>query len=236
VAELTTLEELDNFASTRNMLRRMAAAVGEWAGIPIGLDGEELIIEPSYPFAKILGPKIGPEDELAVAGVKLRNTFWSSRRRCRIIVYEKDGKIDWILTPGVHHFDYDLHTLGCSFAWGIEQEYHALQLLGTLVKHNAFKQYLLTGTFLETSPRSGITYMFRKLRPTVAIKKDLTRDKLCILCTLCMHPIAFYAGSWAGAMTPTDDVIAHLMLMRGDEAMFWRRSNQHAPHTPEAGL
>jgi hypothetical protein len=37
-------------------------------------------------------------------------------------------------------------------------------------------------------------------------------------------------------MCPTDDVIAHLMLMRGDEAMFWRRCNQHAAHLPEAGL
>lgn len=30
--------------------------------------------------------------------------------------------------------------------------------------------------------------------------------------------------------------VAHLMLMRGDEVMFWRRSNQHAPWRPEAGL
>jgi hypothetical protein len=37
-------------------------------------------------------------------------------------------------------------------------------------------------------------------------------------------------------MCPTDDVIAHLALMRGDEAMFWRRCNQHPPYRPEAGL
>lgn len=37
-------------------------------------------------------------------------------------------------------------------------------------------------------------------------------------------------------MTPTDDVIAHLTLMRGDEPMFWRRANQHGPDRPEAGL
>lgn len=57
-----------------------------------------------------------------------------------------------------------------------------------------------------------------------------------ILCCLCMRPIAYYADSWAGAMCPTDDVIAHLALMRGDEAMFWRRCNQHPPYRPEAGL
>lgn len=40
----------------------------------------------------------------------------------------------------------------------------------------------------------------------------------------------------AGAMCPTDDVIAHLMLMRGDEVDFWHRSNQHPAHRHEAGL
>jgi hypothetical protein len=51
-----------------------------------------------------------------------------------------------------------------------------------------------------------------------------------------MHPIAYYEGSWAGAMCPTDDVIAHLMLMRGDEPMFWKRSSQHPATSPAAGL
>ena len=220
----------------RNRLHRISEAVGEWAGIPIGIDGEELVIEPSYPFAKILAPQKEPEEKLEDGGYKLRNTFWSFRHRCNIAVYEKDGKIDWTFTPGIHHFDHDLRTLGCSFAWGVEQESAALQLLGTLVRHVAFKQYLLTGMFLETSRRSGITYMFRRLKPTVAITKNTKGDRLRLLCTLCMHPIAYYAGSWAGAMCPTDDVIAHLMLMRGDEPMFWKRCNQHAPHRPEAGL
>jgi hypothetical protein len=57
-----------------------------------------------------------------------------------------------------------------------------------------------------------------------------------VRCTLCLHPIGYYANSWAGAMCPTDDVIAHLMMMRADEPMFWRKANQHPPHRPEAGL
>ena len=57
-----------------------------------------------------------------------------------------------------------------------------------------------------------------------------------MLCAPCLHPIAYYDGSWAGAMCPTDDVIAHLALMRGDEHMFWRRANQHAPWRREAGV
>jgi hypothetical protein len=31
-------------------------------------------------------------------------------------------------------------------------------------------------------------------------------------------------------------VVAHLMLMRGDEHLFWRKANQHPPYQPEAGM
>ena len=106
--------------------------------------------------------------------------------------------------------------------------------LAGMLRHNQFKKYLLTGSFIESSKRSGVVYMFRKLRPTVAI--TLRKGEPKILCALCMHPIAYYQDSWAGAMCPTDDVIAHLMMMRGDEPMLWRRSNQHAAHRSEAGL
>jgi hypothetical protein len=57
-----------------------------------------------------------------------------------------------------------------------------------------------------------------------------------VLAALCQHPIGYYEGTWAGSMCPTDDVVAMLMLMRGDEPMFWKRSNQHPPWAPEAGL
>ncbi len=77
-------------------------------------------------------------------------------------------------------------------------------------------------------------YVFRRLRPTLALSGRT--GSVMVLCALCQHPIAYYDNSWAGAMTPTDDVLAHLMLMRGDEAMLWKRSNQHHPARPEAGL
>ena len=121
-------------------------------------------------------------------------------------------------------------------AWGIEQEAVAINTLAGLLSHHAFKTYMLTGAFLESSKKSGITYMFRKLRPTVAMRADKGHDLIRVLCALCMHPIGYYDDSWAGAMTPTDDVIAHLMLMRGDEHMFWKRCNQHAAYRPESGL
>lgn len=212
----------------------MSEHAGEYAGLPIGIEGEDLVIDPSYRWAHVFAKATSAVEP--DAGAKLRNRFWSNWKRCTIIVGEFEGEIGFYPEPGIHHLTHDIRTLGCSFAWGIEQESNALHTLAGLIPHHTFKQYLLTGMFLETSRRSGLTYIFRKLKPTVALTKRKDRDELRILCALCLHPIAYYAGSWAGAMCPTDDVIAHLMLMRGDEPMFWRRANQHPPHLPEAGL
>lgn len=232
------MERMDGFAPLRNKLSEVAAMKGEWAGLPMPLEDEALVVEPTYPFAAGLmamcagAEKADPEEE----GLRLRNTFWSVRKQSRILIIEEpSGRVTFGLDPGIHHLPLDLRTLGCADAWGIDQERAALQLLGTLLPHRNFKQYLMTGMFLERSKRSGVTYLFRRLKPTVAIvpsKKGGTR----ILCTLCLHPIAYYSGSWAGAMCPTDDVVAHLMLMRGDEPMLWRRANQHPAWAPEAGL
>jgi hypothetical protein len=129
-----------------------------------------------------------------------------------------------------------LSTLGASDAWGLEQEHNAVQTLGTLIRHRQLKQYLLTGMFLEKSKRSHVSYLFRRLRPTIAISTRNGTANAKALCALCLHPIAYYDGSWAGAMTPTDDVIAALMLMRGDEHMLWKRANQHPISRKDAGV
>jgi hypothetical protein len=201
------------------------------------LDGERLIVEPTFPHAEALMAIAPQRDSDEDDGWRIRNRWYSHRRRCDILMIEKDGKIECAHLPAFHHISHDLSTLGCSQAWGIEQEGRAIDLLGKMLRHHQFKQYLMTGMFLETSARSGVTYLFRRLKPTVAIRPGRTdAESMRILCALCMHPIAYYAGSWAGAMCPTDDVIAHLSLMRGDEPMFWRRSNQHPPYRPEAGL
>lgn len=228
------LEACDGFAGFRNGIRRLAAERGEYAGIPMPLEGMRLVVEPSYPKAAEL-MSIGRQEEVdKPSDTKLRSHFWSTHRRSEILIWEEGGKIDWGAVPRPHHFMLDLETLSAADVWGVEQEANAVQLLGTLLRHRIFKQYLLTGMFVESSRRSGISYVFRRLKPTVALSSRT--GKLKIIAVLCLHPIAYYEGSWAGAMCPTDDVVAHLMLMRGDEAMFWRRANQHPAYRPEAGL
>lgn len=217
-------------------MRQIADEKGDWAGIPMPLDDQRLVIEPTHPYAALA--QIGEPAEIDNQGWTAGPRFHSHRWRADVqIVRSPEGKAAKYIVPAVHSITQALQTLGASDAWGIEQEQKALQLLGTMIRHRAFKHYLLTGMFLEKSERSGVTYIFRRLRPTVALRPGAREtDPMRILCALCMHPIAYYADSWAGAMCPTDDVIAHLALMRGDEVAFWKRCNQHPPHRPEAGL
>lgn len=211
------------------------------------LAGESLVIEPSHPYAEgMVKLKMAtlsrPPSEMGqprqfrcpVDDIKLRNVFWSWKYRTDIVVWESKGKIQWGPAPTSHHLAQDLHTMGCADAWSLETEFTALAKLRELVSHHHLRQYLLAGIFIETSKRTGIKYIFRRLRPTVAIREE--KGELRILCCLCLHPIAYYQDTWAGAMCPTDDILAHLMLMRGDEPMFWKRSNQISAHRPEAGL
>lgn len=237
---LQAVRDLDTHHGLREAIAHVARERNEWAGIPMPIEGQRLIIEPNFPKAKEL-MTIGQNDEAGHDdGWRLRNRWYSARKRCEILIMERDGKIDWGIKPAFHHITMDLNTLGCMDVWGIEQEGRAVKLLGEMLRHRQFKQYLLTGMFLEKSVRSGVTYLFRRLKPTVALAANagLPDDKrgMTILAALCQHPIAYYAGSWAGAMVPTDDVIAALALMRGDEPMFWKRSTQHPPYRPEAGL
>lgn len=222
------LESCDDWATLRNALRGIATDKNEWAGIPIPVDGERLVIEPSYQFAAL--SEMGETEE--VDDVKVRNVWFSQRLGCRMAICEQPAGKFWAspLAGSANSATALLRTLGVSDAWGIEQEAKAIQLLGTLVSHRKFKQYMLTGSFLESSKASGVTYLFRRLRPTLAIRGSR------ILAGLCMHPVGYYEESWAGCMCPTDDLVSHLMLMRGDEHMFWRRCNQHPAHDPACGI
>lgn len=232
---VAVVEARDACADARRKVRLIADHADEYAGIPLALDGEELIVEPTYRFAPVFEPKPVEAEECEPDEPLLRSSFRMSGRDVYIFARGDGRVVAHMVAPHRQNVVMlQLRTMGVSAAWGIEQEANAIQLLATLLPHGKFRQYMLAGAFLETSRRSGVTYMFRKLRPTLALRQEGTT--LRVLAALCQHPVAFYARTYAGAMCPTDDVIAHLQLARADECMLWRRSNQHAADSPEAGL
>ena len=129
---------------------------------------------------------------------------------------------------------FTIRTLDAAAVWPVEAEKKAQEKLASLIPDDAFELYMLTGHFPEISKRSRVTYLFRKGRPTIALRQD--EEVNYALCALCLHPIGYYGDTWAGVMCPTDEVIAHLLMMRGSEEKFWANANQHPLDRPAAGV
>lgn len=240
-------------------LKRLAEERSEYCGYPMPIEGKELIIEPRHPLSEgmmklNIAQQRPSHHACSVTDVRddvaIVNHFYSYQYRSEVIIWREGSLTRWGIIPGIHHFSYDLNTLECYNVWSPNAEIKAMEKLRTLVSDHVFDQYLLTGMFGEKSKKSGLIYFFRKLRPTVAVslKPKKRHDEILseavegedretrILCCLCLHPIGYYGQSWAGAMVPTDDVIAHLLMMRSDEHYYWRKANQIQPHHPNAGL
>lgn len=235
------LEGLDDgWDHIRKAMIGLAADRSEWAGYPLPIHHQKLVVEPTHPLASGLNgfslaadeEKIEREDGLEVVNA------WIDRRGWTIfVVRTREGRIEqrvWPRNPDACRLTYVLDTLGASQAWSAAAEMTAMATLKTLVTKTAFRYYILTGSFLETSPRSKVTYLFRKGRPTVAMSFGTGYMKA--LCALCLHPIGYYENTFAGSMVPTDDVIAHLQFMRADEAKFWAKANQHQLKDPTSGV
>lgn len=240
----------------RFAIQELAMSRGHWHGYPLPDDECELVVHPRFPVQSMQGAKLRDDDDqppgmddatfarlMAAAfdfkcGKSKLVNQWHDRRRQRfVLVFERpDGK-RFVRTmeagPG-QRADLLLATIGVSRCWDWEGEITALKKLLDLLPRHLFMYYSFTGTFLERSPRSNVLYVFRRCRPTLAFSNYGDRAKC--LTALCMHPIGYYSGSFGGAMVPTDDVIAHLLLMRGDEHHFWKCCNQHSVWLPEAGL
>jgi hypothetical protein len=228
----------------RQLASRSVAAAKEkheWAGFPMPIEGQRLVIADGYPYKDGLerfqfGTTLHVDTTETVNECPdcEINRFYSCYKGTDVVVIRQaNGRTTYGLNTH-NRAKMLLDTIGASFAWPMEAELKATEKLEELIGRDRLTVYLLTGCFLETSKRSGVIYMFRKSRPTIAISQS--DGELKILCALCLHPVGYYQGTWAGTMTPTDDVVAHLILMRGDEHKYWAHSSQHPAYRHEAGL
>lgn len=233
--------KMPTYQQLRPRLDAHAQEQGQWAGLPMPVEERALVMAKSHPFYdRLHGFSLRrerkteePKDD-RYEGV---NSWYDYRNRRTVYLMrdrEAGGRV-------VHGFDYNgapgvkmtalLHMLGISMTQNVEAERAAVATLRTLIKPHMADAYEITGTFIETSPRSGICYMFRRLGTTLAFKPDGG-----IIAALCLHPIGYYDGTTMGAMVPTDDLIAHLVMMRTDEHFFWRKANHHHALHPGAQL
>lgn len=185
---------------------------------------------------------------------EIRNTWFSKRLRAQVTIYfnRKTLKCKFSLTKDDDHTNFKigmyLNTYRASDVYDIEAEGRALKLLKTLVTEEQYLRYLLTGMLVEQSHKSKMWYIFRKLRPTIAFRKFVEikenneieiKNKVEItefVASLCLHTQGYYHMSWAGTLVPTDDVIMHILLMRSDEKLYWRKATQHDQYAPQADI
>ncbi len=227
----TQLRERVNVLATRR-------GKGEYAGLPLPVREARLCVARKYPgYESLHGAKAetATRDEGGGEDLQLVNS-WHREDRDICIIRER-GKVKvelgWWPSGPLVRLKKRIDCIGISMTMDYAAEQRAVETLRTLIKPHMFNTYMMLGYFVETSCRSGVTYVFRRLAPTVAFRVG---TPIRFLAALCLHPLAFYDGTPMGAMVPTDDVIAHLVMMRSDEVMFWRRSNQHGPDSPGAQL
>jgi hypothetical protein len=214
-------------------VRTVAREREEWAGIPTPMgDLFPMTIEPRHPYR--IDEINKPQDR--EDGWRTVN-YWVDKRLGLEILIQKnrEGRARVAYIPGGSKVDMLLGSLGIMDAWLEAAENRAQTKLWNMIGHHRFTQYRMIGLFPETSKRSGVIYIFRRLRPTIALKGQ-EGGFLKILCTLCLHPIGYYHGAWGGVMVPTDEVIAHLTMMRGDEHKFWANANQHSANAVQSGI
>ncbi len=118
-------------------------------------------------------------------------------------------------------------------------ERQAERKLRMMISRDQWRQYVLTGTFFEQSKRSGKKYWFRRCAPIIVSATYVHDDGEKYsrpFVALCLHPHGYYLGTTVGALCPTDNIIAELLLMRTDEPMLWKKATHHELDEPNARL
>lgn len=225
-------------------LNRYAASQGWPYGMPIpALNGSSnrLAIAKRAPFGdrkmptmpEMMGAVV-PRELRELEGLKVVNC-WHNRDGMLVLIMEsKDGKrVPYVGEhPCVERFHMMIETAVCrTGAVRSRAEVKAFMNLAERLNETQVDSYLLNGSFIETSKRSGVKYVFRKGLPTIALSREIK-----FLAALCLHPLAYYENTFAGSMAPSDEVLTHLLLMRSDEHRLWKESNQHPLWAIGSGL
>lgn len=220
--------------------RKLGVFEGEYAGVPLLVEDVRVCVAPQMPFyTKLHGKSLESfcDGDGEADDHELVNSWWIDRCRGWIYIFRSpEGRIVHFLLPGGAGVRAEqlIRCCGISQTMDVESERRAMVLLRSLIPEHMADSYEITGSFFETSARSGMTYVFRRMATTVAFRAGDKGSRF--VAALCLHPIAYYDATPLGAMTPTDDVIAHLVLMRTDERRFWAKANQHGAMSPGAML
>jgi len=175
-----------------------------------------------------------------VAGPEISN-YWEPSPRA-VVAYSVKGKFKVrVEDRSKERFDMYVKSLLCQAgAVDSDAELKAMLALKKRINDNQWDSYLLGNAFPETSTRSGVTYIFRKGLPTIAMRcvkrTDRPGEERNFLAALCSHPLGWYSGTHVGCYPPSDEVLANLLCMRADEHELWKKSHQHGINDTQAAI
>lgn len=229
---------------------KMVSEVTAQQGFDMGLPlpdaelGHQFITAQNTPLGFALQVNTEPEpSELAVQlkknGFKVRNSWFKSEELDVAVVHNREGKAAVITEFAngrrMRKMMNTAITRSMNPNMTAEAEERAIASLKKKVTEAQYASYILNGMLIESSQRSDLKYIFRKGYPTLVLSYHGEERGRIIAC-LCLHPFGYYAGTYCGAMTPTDEVIAHLLMMRADEHKFWAKSGQWPAYDPRSGI
>ncbi len=221
-------------------------------GVPQGI--MQVGVTTNYkPLADLIA-KMNPEQprtfgmiaQEALDGKWVINNSWVTARpwkgsygRVFVLKSKENGKCRKLFFPHDPHLDrLDMATetmqRRASYALRQSEEQAQKRLFQELSEYQR-NQYV-TGDFVFEKGRSGVGYLIRKNRPTLAMRQTSEGEPDHPLCALCLHPVAYYTETWAGVLPPSDEVLTHLLMIRQDERFYWRKANQIPLDQPTSGV
>lgn len=218
---------------------------GVFHGIPMGIGEVEITTEDKQLLQLIQGVgRLSTESEEGEMGTtygdwEVRNV-WHSERQWRgqtgfvvVLEHPETRKARKRFMPEsnlAQRLQMFVNSGGMRAAYtSVEAERTARTRLREALSQQQWAMYFKSDSFVERG-RSGILYFLRKNHPTIVLRG--TRP----ICTLCLHPLAFYTGTRAGVTPPSDEVLAHLLHIRADEHFYWRKANQLSLDDPVNGF
>lgn len=253
---MATMPEGLTWEDVRNGIARLCEERGWHHGVPIMSTtdtGRSLVLARGCPMADKLGHDVPiditgapyvhvcrTEDIQEDGGPYFVNEWIPSPRR--VVSYREKGKAKrMFIDLAEDRFQMYVKSLLCQAgAVDVMAEIKALAALTKRITKTQWECYMLGNAFPETSSRSGVTYIFRKGRPTIAMRcvrrPDGSGEDRHFLAALCSHPLGWYSSTHVGCYPPTDEVVANLLQMRADEHCFWKKSIQYGLQQVEAGI
>ena len=225
-------------------INRVADEQGCVYGMPLPVFVGEEIKTPITAQGTPLHPNFGLNltamaEDLLEQGIPVRNSWSTLGDKTVCVVNTEKGPMylpEYHAGTRLRMFMNGLSIRMASYL-NTEAEISAMLSLKEKLKPQQWRCYVLNGAFIERSKRSDIYYFFRKGFPTLAVSFHGTNaDGGKVLAALCLHPMGYWPGTFAGVMTPTDEVITHLLLMRTNERKYWAKCGQWNASDLRSGL